>query len=90
MNRHSDQVVNDIPARYFLVLGAAAADLWSELPQELQHQLFEPGVSSKTGGWGIGLALARRIVEQQHGGRVSFRPSAQGKGSVFVLEFPLT
>jgi hypothetical protein len=44
MNRHSDQVVNDIPARYFMVLGAAAADLWSELPQELQHQLFEHAV----------------------------------------------
>jgi signal transduction histidine kinase len=57
---------------------------------EIQHQLFEPGVSSKTGGWGMGLALARRIVEQQHGGRVSFRPGAQGSGSVFVLEFPLT
>jgi signal transduction histidine kinase len=57
---------------------------------EMQHQLFEPGVSSKTGGWGIGLALARRIVEQQHDGRVSFRPGTQGRGSVFVLEFPLT
>jgi len=57
---------------------------------EMQHQLFEPGVSSKTGGWGIGLALARRIVEQQHGGSVSFRPGDEGRGSVFVLEFPLT
>ncbi len=56
---------------------------------EMQHQLFEPGVSSKTGGWGIGLALARRIVEQQHDGRVAFRPGDNGKGSVFVLEFPL-
>ncbi|PYP58639.1 MAG: hypothetical protein DMD40_04910 [Gemmatimonadetes bacterium] len=57
---------------------------------DMQHQLFEPGVSSKTGGWGLGLALARRIVEQQHGGRVVFRPGEQGRGSVFVLEFPLS
>jgi hypothetical protein len=40
----SDQVVNDIPARYLLVLGAATADLWSGLPQDLQHVLFERAV----------------------------------------------
>jgi len=60
------------------------------VPTEMQGRLFEPGASSKTGGWGIGLALARRIVEQQHGGRVSYRPGEQGKGSVFILEFPLS
>jgi hypothetical protein len=41
----SDRVLNDTAARYFLVLGAAAADLWSELPQELQHLLFERAVT---------------------------------------------
>lgn len=43
MNR-PDQVINDIPARYLLVLGAAAADLWSDLPPDLQHVLFERAV----------------------------------------------
>ena len=35
---------DETSARYFLVLGAAAADLWSHLPQELQHTLFERAV----------------------------------------------
>ncbi len=43
-NQQPDHAVNDIAARYFLVLGAAAADLWSELPQDLQHILFERAV----------------------------------------------
>src|SRR5437879_6166391 len=42
----------------------------------------------RPGGWGIGLALARRIVEQQHHGRIQYHAAATG-GSEFVLEFPL-
>lgn len=55
---------------------------------EVRGQLFEPGVTTKTGGWGLGLALARRIVERQHGGRLTYHPGAAG-GAEFVVELPL-
>src|SRR6266849_3078028 len=50
------------------------------IPARIRGQLFEPGVTSKPGGWGMGLALARRIVEQQHGGRLAYQPAATGVG----------
>jgi signal transduction histidine kinase len=52
-----------------------------------RSRVFEPGETTKPGGWGLGLPLARRIVEQQHGGRLSYHPG--NPGSLFVLEFPL-
>lgn len=57
------------------------------VPPEVRARLFEPGVSTKPGGWGLGLALTRRIVEQQHGGRVLYHQATTG--SEFVLEFPM-
>jgi signal transduction histidine kinase len=65
----------------------AVSDDGPGVSPEVRPQLFEPGVSTKPGGWGIGLALARRIAEQQHGGRISHQPGSPG--STFVLEFPL-
>src|SRR3989475_284909 len=59
------------------------------VPAAVRPQLFEPGVSTKPGGGGIGLALARPIVGQQHPGRLPYQPAAPAAGSEFVLEFPI-
>jgi len=57
------------------------------IPAGRRSRVFEPGVSTKPGGWGLGLPLARRIVEQQHRGRLQYHPG--NPGSAFVLEFPM-
>jgi signal transduction histidine kinase len=63
------------------------ADNGPGIPVEIRSSLFEPGVTTKPGGWGIGLALARRIIEDVHGGRLSLQPS--GPGAVFQVDLPL-
>lgn len=45
MHKEPNLVVNDIAGRYFMVLGAAAADLWSDLPHNLQQAVFERAVA---------------------------------------------
>jgi signal transduction histidine kinase len=54
------------------------ADDGPGIPRELRARVFEPGFSTKESGWGIGLSLARRIVEEGHGGRLELAPSTDG------------
>ncbi len=51
------------------------------------EKIFEPGVTTKKHGWGVGLALARRIVESYHRGRIELRESRPGR-TVFVIVLP--
>jgi signal transduction histidine kinase len=54
---------------------------------EVRKRIFEPGVSTKSNGWGVGLSLARRIVEDVHGGRLELAPSE--RGAKFVMTLPV-
>lgn len=48
--------------------------------------VFRPGYTTKERGWGLGLALVKRIVEEYHGGRVYVKESELGKGTTFRIE----
>jgi NtrC-family two-component system sensor histidine kinase KinB len=50
--------------------------------------IFSPGFTTKQRGWGLGLTLAQRIVEDYHGGRIWVQESTPGKGSTLVISFP--
>jgi signal transduction histidine kinase len=54
---------------------------------EIRERLFEPGATTKAGGWGVGLSLARRIVERIHGGRIELVESGSS-GTTFQLRLP--
>jgi signal transduction histidine kinase len=45
----------------------------------VRTQLFEPGVTTKKGGWGVGLSLARRIIEDVHHGRLALLALGEGR-----------
>lgn len=51
----------------------------------LQH-VFEPGFTTKKRGWGLGLTLAKRIIEQYHRGSIYVKSSEPGKGTTFRIE----
>ena len=56
-------------------------------PAELKRA-FEPGYTTKRRGWGLGLAMARRVVNEYHGGRIFVRSSVPGQGTTVVISFP--
>ena len=60
------------------------------MSSSLRRRVFEPGFTTKTRGWGLGLSLAKRIVERSHGGKLSVIVSSPSSGSTFRIELPLT
>ena len=50
--------------------------------------VFHPGYTTKKRGWGLGLTLVKRIIEEYHGGRIYVKDSEIGKGTTFRIELP--
>ena len=50
------------------------------------RNIFRPGFTTKSRGWGLGLSLAKRIVEEYHNGKIFVKSSELGKGTTFRIE----
>lgn len=64
-------------------------DTGKGIARKNQKTVFNPGFTTKKRGWGLGLTLAKRIIEQYHHGRIFVKTSTPGVGTTFRIEIPL-
>jgi signal transduction histidine kinase len=60
-------------------------DTGKGIPTSQHRTVFQPGFTTKKRGWGLGLSLSKRIVEQYHDGKIMVKKSAPGKGTTFRI-----
>lgn len=64
------------------------SDTGKGVDPSLKEEIFRPGFTTKSRGWGLGLSLARRIVEEYHRGRIYVLDTKPGKGVTFRITMP--
>lgn len=60
-------------------------DTGKGLDMHYKKDIFRPGYSTKRRGWGLGLSLSKRIIDNYHGGKLMVKYSEQGKGTTFRI-----
>jgi signal transduction histidine kinase len=61
------------------------------IPKNKWKTVFKPGYTTKARGWGLGLSLVKRIVEEYHKGHIQVSNSELGKGTTFRIDLkPIT
>lgn len=65
------------------------SDTGKGIPKNKFETIFEPGYSTKRRGWGLGLSLTKRIVQEYHNGKIIVKSSEIGKGTTFRISLPL-
>jgi two-component system, sporulation sensor kinase D len=64
-------------------------DTGKGIPKKQFKKIFTPGFTTKKRGWGLGLSLSKRIVEDYHMGKIFVKKSELQKGSVFEIQLPV-
>jgi len=62
------------------------SDTGSGIEKKYWKKIFSPGFSTKKKGWGMGLSLTKRIVENYHKGKIGVKKSEIGVGTTFYIE----
>lgn len=63
-------------------------DTGKGIPRKNFKTVFNPGYTTKKRGWGLGLTLVKRIIEEYHNGKIYVKESEVGKGTTFCIELP--
>lgn len=61
------------------------SDTGKGIPKSHYKTVFKPGFTTKQRGWGLGLSLVKRIIEENHGGKIFVKASEPGKGTTFRI-----
>jgi len=64
------------------------SDTGKGIPQGKFKTVFQPGFSTKKRGWGLGLSLAKRIIEEYHKGKIFVKSSIWNEGTTFTIKLP--
>ncbi|HNU42383.1 MAG TPA: ATP-binding protein, partial [Cyclobacteriaceae bacterium] len=62
------------------------SDTGKGIPKPMVPNVFRPGFTTKKRGWGLGLALAKRIIEMYHEGKIYVKSSEENLGTTFRIE----
>ena len=81
-NGHIDITVDDQPD----MVAIEVADTGKGIARKNLQTVFQPGFTTKKRGWGLGLSLAKRIVEEYHHGKIWVKKSEIGKGTTLRIE----
>jgi len=82
----------EIRVRAEVVDGAVevrVADTGKGIPREMRSRVFQPGFTTKRRGWGLGLALVLRIIEEYHGGHIWIEDNPDRRGVCFTMRLPI-
>jgi signal transduction histidine kinase len=73
--------IENLPDKVYIDL----KDTGKGIPLAMQQKVFKPGFTTKKRGWGLGLSLSKRIIDQYHKGEIFIKNSELGKGTTFRI-----